>query len=66
MILLADPHLFIVQETNYRFDAEVGAKSQALAQSRFGCATDLLRAVIDERSYDFLDTFIAPVVSGIV
>jgi len=32
MILLADPHPFIVQETDYPSDAEIGAKSQALAQ----------------------------------
>jgi hypothetical protein len=50
MILLADPHPFIVQETVYPSDAEIGAKSQTLAQLRIGRATDLLRIVIDGRS----------------
>jgi hypothetical protein len=54
MILLADPHLFIVQETNYSSDAEIVAKSQTLAQLRDGRATDLLRAVIEGRSHDSL------------
>jgi hypothetical protein len=47
MILLADPHPLIVQETAYRFDAATRAKSQTSAPLR-GAAHDQIASVVTD------------------
>jgi hypothetical protein len=47
MILLADPHPLIVQETLYRFDAVTRAKSQTLAPLRDAAHNQIASVVID-------------------
>jgi hypothetical protein len=47
MILLADPHPLIVQETAYRFDAATRAKSQTSAPLRDTAHNQIVSVVID-------------------
>jgi hypothetical protein len=65
MILLADPHPFIVQETDYLSDAEMRAKSQGLAQSRDGPQPIYFVLLSMGRTQISLAAFIVLVVCGI-
>jgi hypothetical protein len=47
MILLADPHPSIVQETVYRYDAATRAKSQTSAPLRDAVHNQIASVVID-------------------
>jgi hypothetical protein len=66
MILLADPHPFIVQETVYPSDAATRAKSQTSALSRARTQINLLSLFLMSAGRNFSSAFVAHLVRGIV
>jgi hypothetical protein len=66
MILLADPHPFIVQDTYNSSDAEIRAKSQTSAQLRGATHKRLTQVVFDRRSRDFSADSVTLMICGIV
>jgi hypothetical protein len=66
MILLADPHPFIVQETVCSSDAQMRAKSQTSPPLRAQTQTNLPNSFLMGAGRNFSTTSIARLANGIV